>query len=419
MKKLFTFIALVCLVNLFLPTNFIFSASYRRATLTDGKIKQAVTIGTIEEKYLFAKGFHLLGKGLGSAIPVIPALYESSIASPIGATDVTMTLVKGTDRSGNALSGFMCFTLDGGTPSVEYVCGTVAGTAVTAMTRGIDPITGVTTVVALELTHRRGADVKVTDYPVLSILARIINGDDTFPNKLTYSNSLTFSGSDPATTLMPKSYVDAGFNKGAATGTESTPGIWRGATRTQMSSSTGSIGNYNLLLQSQYSTSTSQVATSSIVVTQPTGKIDPSFLSSYPPTGAIEAYATSTAPSGWLLCDGSSLSAATYATLFAIIGYSYGGGSSNFTLPDLRGRQIIMATSTLGNASGASTTLITTSNLPASSIGSGIYNSGGGTGAPVTSSANKGSEIQTEPLGSGTPLSIEDPYLTLNYIIKY
>ncbi len=56
------------------------------------------------------------------------------------------------------------------------------------------------------------------------------------------------------------------------------------------------------------------------------------------PTGSVISYAGSTAPSGWLLCDGALLSTTTYASLFAIIGYTFGGSGGTFNLPDLRGR---------------------------------------------------------------------------------
>ena len=60
------------------------------------------------------------------------------------------------------------------------------------------------------------------------------------------------------------------------------------------------------------------------------------------PSGVINEYAGSTAPAGWLLCDGSTLNSVTntqYAPLFAAIGTNYGGsGASSFILPDLQGR---------------------------------------------------------------------------------
>lgn len=56
------------------------------------------------------------------------------------------------------------------------------------------------------------------------------------------------------------------------------------------------------------------------------------------PVGTIIAYAGTSVPSGWLVCDGSSQSTSTFAVLFAAVGYTYGGSGSNFSLPDLKGR---------------------------------------------------------------------------------
>lgn len=57
-------------------------------------------------------------------------------------------------------------------------------------------------------------------------------------------------------------------------------------------------------------------------------------------TGMIIMYAGSSAPTGFLLCDGSAVSRTTNAALFAVIGTSYGAGdgSTTFNVPDLRSR---------------------------------------------------------------------------------
>lgn len=61
------------------------------------------------------------------------------------------------------------------------------------------------------------------------------------------------------------------------------------------------------------------------------------------PTGSMFPYAAASAPSGFLLCDGSAVSRTTNATLFGIIGTTYGAGdgSTTFNLPDTRGRTMI------------------------------------------------------------------------------
>jgi microcystin-dependent protein len=60
------------------------------------------------------------------------------------------------------------------------------------------------------------------------------------------------------------------------------------------------------------------------------------------PAGAISAFGMNTAPSGWLECDGATVSRTTYATLFAAISTTFGvgDGSTTFKLPDLRGEFI-------------------------------------------------------------------------------
>ena len=55
------------------------------------------------------------------------------------------------------------------------------------------------------------------------------------------------------------------------------------------------------------------------------------------PIGAVVHFAASVAPSGFLKANGASLSTTTYATLFAVIGYTFGGSGGSFNLPDLRG----------------------------------------------------------------------------------
>jgi microcystin-dependent protein len=57
------------------------------------------------------------------------------------------------------------------------------------------------------------------------------------------------------------------------------------------------------------------------------------------PTGAIQAFATRSAPEGWLPCDGSEVSRQQYARLFQAIGTTFGegDGETTFHLPDLQG----------------------------------------------------------------------------------
>jgi len=63
------------------------------------------------------------------------------------------------------------------------------------------------------------------------------------------------------------------------------------------------------------------------------------------PSGVIMDFAGSTAPAGYLLCDGTAYSRTTYATLFAAIGTTWGSGdgSTTFNVPNLLGRTTVGA----------------------------------------------------------------------------
>lgn len=57
------------------------------------------------------------------------------------------------------------------------------------------------------------------------------------------------------------------------------------------------------------------------------------------PAGAVQFFAMSTAPVGWVKANGAAVSRALYANLFAAIGTTFGAGDgeNTFNLPDLRG----------------------------------------------------------------------------------
>lgn len=60
------------------------------------------------------------------------------------------------------------------------------------------------------------------------------------------------------------------------------------------------------------------------------------------PAGAVIPYAGASAPTGFLMCDGSSLLRASYAALFAAIGTAFGAADgTHFNVPDMRGRTAV------------------------------------------------------------------------------
>jgi microcystin-dependent protein len=96
------------------------------------------------------------------------------------------------------------------------------------------------------------------------------------------------------------------------------------------------------------------------------------IVSALVPSGVISQYAGASAPSGYLLCEGQTVSRATYASLFTAIGTAYGAGdgSTTFALPNLKGRIPVGKDSAqtefdvLGETGGAKTHTLTTTEMP-------------------------------------------------------
>lgn len=86
------------------------------------------------------------------------------------------------------------------------------------------------------------------------------------------------------------------------------------------------------------------------------------------PAGIIMTYGGSSAPLGYLICDGSAVSRTTYATLFAVIGTTYGAGdgSTTFNIPNLSGKVVIGVSNShsLGSSGGEEEHTLLTSELP-------------------------------------------------------
>jgi microcystin-dependent protein len=90
------------------------------------------------------------------------------------------------------------------------------------------------------------------------------------------------------------------------------------------------------------------------------------------PSGSITQFAGSSAPTGWLSCDGANVSRTTYAALFAVVGTTYGvgDGSTTFGLPNMKGRIPVGYDSSqsefdaLGETGGAKTHTLTTAEMP-------------------------------------------------------
>lgn len=204
---------------------------------------------------------------------------------------------------------------------------------------------------------------------------------------------------------------------------------------------------------------TAKIADGSVTAAKIAGGAIPSSV----PTGVVTPFAGSTAPAGYLLCDGSAVSRTTYADLFAVIGTTYGAGngSTTFAVPDLRSRFIAGRgtgtwSDTLAETGGTKDAVVvshthtTPSHSHDASIGGGdhfhTYNvrtdmtAGGSSGSPMISNNTGNPNSRNTDIGghshtisvtggsgatiaaptgavSGTDQNLP-PYITLNHIIK-
>lgn len=140
------------------------------------------------------------------------------------------------------------------------------------------------------------------------------------------------------------------------------------------------------------------------------------------PVGSIIAFAGSTAPEGYLMCDGSNVSRTTYGELFDVLGTTYGQGdtTTTFGLPNIKGRVLVgLDTSqtefdTLGQTGGSKYLQEHTHSIK--------FSDGGATGSGgyITTSSSLSYITSTQSInsaGTGDSGNLQ-PYIVVNYIIK-
>lgn len=162
---------------------------------------------------------------------------------------------------------------------------------------------------------------------------------------------------------------------------------------------------------------------------------------SNPFIGEIRMVGFNFAPAGWALCNGQLLSISQNTALFSLLGTTYGGdGISTFALPNLQSRVPIhfgqgngLSPYVLGQAGGAETVTLLTSQMPIHNHGVNC-NTGGGTqaspagGFPAVESTGTSLDYaassngamnpaMTGNTGSGQPHSNIQPYLSVNFVI--
>jgi microcystin-dependent protein len=158
------------------------------------------------------------------------------------------------------------------------------------------------------------------------------------------------------------------------------------------------------------------------------------------PPGTITMFGGINPPTGWLFCDGSSLIVLEYQSLFNAIGYTYGGATTTFNIPDTRGRTSIgsgtgsaLTARTLGNKGGEETHVLTEGEMPSHTHSSNA--TGTTIGLIIANGQNTASNVDSSTVepniyappqaltinstGSGNAHNVMQPFIVFNYLIKY
>jgi microcystin-dependent protein len=172
---------------------------------------------------------------------------------------------------------------------------------------------------------------------------------------------------------------------------------------------------------------TTKVATTAFVTTA---------LSNAAVSGSILMWPTASAPSGYLLCDGTAVSRTTYSVLFALFGTTFGSGdgSTTFNVPNYTNR--MPYGTTIGSTGGSADAVVVTHTHTATSVvtdpghshtvenqvGAGfgqpsgrINDDAGTTGTSVTNITVATTNANAGVSGTNANLP---PYLGINFIIK-
>ncbi len=157
---------------------------------------------------------------------------------------------------------------------------------------------------------------------------------------------------------------------------------------------------------------------------------------STPFLGEIRLFGFTFAPNGWALCNGQLLSIGQNTALYNLLGTYYGGdGVSTFGLPNLQGRVPLHqgnanGSYVVGQSGGSTTETLSVSQLPAHNHAVFAHKGAGNAKVPTNNlpAATSGDSYDATgnvsmnatmigETGSGEPVSVVQPYLTLTFCI--
>lgn len=294
MKKFISILAgLLLLVSPFQGN----AQQFKKATLINYLTGTKIVVETKEEADRgFRLGYHLYdSKLLGYNVITN---YQTTLSASISSSQTTIPVSTVETKDGHVLTmddlgNFAYLSVETGSKREEIVkCTGISGSSFTGCTRGLAFYgTSTEAVVANQYAHSAGSKV------VMSNVHYVYQGfvdkqsDETIDGKKTFTELTTFNELPVSTTTAPtsdsqltnKKYVDNLVISGGVPGSETTPGLFMLADKTQIenSTATSSYGgfDYNLLVGSN-NVATSSQATTTLVATNASGIIDSSFINS-------------------------------------------------------------------------------------------------------------------------------------------
>lgn len=264
----------------------------------------------------------------------------STLGSSVAASGVTaFTIASATGWPSSA--GVPLFVVvSPQTSSEEKMSVTISGTTLTVVSRGVDGTTA--------SSHASGATI----YPVFTAT------DADEANELTakYANagSIVYQGASTFTELAlgTSGYPLVAGASAPAYSQLTVTGIADGAV-TAAKILDGTVGASEL---ASNAVTTAKILDANVTL----AKLAAAVANALVPVGTIAAYAGTSAPTGWLLCNGDAFSAATYPSLYTLLG-------NVATTPDMKGRFPIGDNASLNLLGTGGSLKITEPNLPSHS----------------------------------------------------
>lgn len=324
------------------------------------------------------------------------AHFETILVDAIDENSASMSLDSISTPEGNLTSGLYGFVIEQeANGKREYVIGTLSGSTLTFISRDVSPLDGSTANSSGDddrQKHRKGSSIKLTNHPLLTQVYRLLSGaaglhaatpifyedeptlasreelatvgyvNDTVNGGVVSYERLVITGNAGETVAagQPLYFLDAdqewykadadttysretqfGIAQGAGVNGGVIAGgiLIRGVDLNQSGLTAGL--SYFLSTTAGQITSTSPAKRVFVGKAKDTTKLIVNFDSSQlnqVNTGTISMYGASTAPTGWLNCDGSAVSVTTYLDLFEILNndsLAYGVGTpTTFTADD-------------------------------------------------------------------------------------